>query len=372
MAIIAAMQDSIEEKTNLLKKETREKAEKVLSITKNIAKQTVFSFAEKKLGVDLENIDSLIEKGTEDSEKKQTTRHSTDSYYDFKKAIDKVRRQMSILSESATLLIVVDELDRCLPEYAIKVLERLHHLFYGIENTIVLAALDGEQLGHTVERIFGEGTNCREYLRKFLDFEVMVDVGIVQGDFLKKYDSYASMFDSKLLPPWTGLGRYFTELFSEMDIRTQEHLIKKMETIHRLLFRGEKKDYSYLCFELLMAVHNYYAPGTTRAPIFYQDSRNMENYKLICAKESLPQNFVSYVQDNWKFSIAEQIVMDTRDSRPLIHFPEEIDTPRLLICYSEDVYNHRSMSALSRNFPQRNKSSVQDFKEVQRLVQLIK
>ena len=79
MAIIAAMQDSIEEKTNLLKKETREKAEKVLSITKNIAKQTVFSFAEKKLGVDLENIDSLIEKGTEDSEKNQTTRHSTDS-----------------------------------------------------------------------------------------------------------------------------------------------------------------------------------------------------------------------------------------------------------------------------------------------------
>ena len=241
MAIIAAMQDSIEEKTNLLKKETREKAEKVLSITKNIAKQTVFSFAEKKLGVDLENIDSLIEKGTEDSEKKQTTRHSTDSYYDFKKAIDKVRRQMSILSESATLLIVVDELDRCLPEYAIKVLERLHHLFYGIENTIVLAALDGEQLGHTVERIFGEGTNCREYLRKFLDFEVMVDVGIVQGDFLKKYDSYASMFDSKLLPPWTGLGRYFTELCSEMDIRTRDHLLLKRDTIDRVLVRGGLK-----------------------------------------------------------------------------------------------------------------------------------
>lgn len=372
IAIIAAMQDSIEKKTNLLRKETREKAEKALSITKNIAKQMAFSFAEKKLGIDLENIDGLIEKGTEDSEKKQSARHSTDSYYDFKKAIDKVRQQMSTLSESATLLIVVDELDRCLPEYAIRVLERLHHLFYGMGNTIVLAALDREQLGHTVERIFGEGTNVGEYLRKFLDFEVTVDIGIVQGNFFKKYESYVSLFDGELLPPWSGIGRYFTELFSEMDIRTQEHLIKKMETIHRLLFSGEKKDYSYLCFEILMAVYNHYAPGTTRAPIFYQGSRNMENYKLVCAKENLPQKFVSYIQDNWNFSIAKQIAMITSDSRPLIHFPGELDIPRLLICYSEDLYNHRSMSSLSQNFPQRNKSSVQDFKEVQRLLWLIK
>ena len=98
IAIIAAMQDSIEKKTNLLRKETREKAEKALSITKNIAKQMAFSFADKKLGIDLENIDGLIEKGTEDSEKKQAARHSTDSYYDFKKSIDKVRQQISTLS----------------------------------------------------------------------------------------------------------------------------------------------------------------------------------------------------------------------------------------------------------------------------------
>ena len=38
------------------------------------------------------------------------------------------------LTESNTVVIIVDELDRCIPEYAIKVLERLHHLTEEKEN----------------------------------------------------------------------------------------------------------------------------------------------------------------------------------------------------------------------------------------------
>ena len=40
-------------------------------------------------------------------------------------------------SKDVTIVVVVDELDRCLPEYAIKVLERLHHIFGDTENTQV-------------------------------------------------------------------------------------------------------------------------------------------------------------------------------------------------------------------------------------------
>ena len=46
------------------------------------------------------------------------------------------------LAETHTLVIVVDELDRCLPDYAIKILERLHHLFADVNGTILILRSD--------------------------------------------------------------------------------------------------------------------------------------------------------------------------------------------------------------------------------------
>lgn len=37
---------------------------------------------------------------------------------------------------------MVDELDRCLPSYAIKVLERIHHVFNELENVVVIIAME--------------------------------------------------------------------------------------------------------------------------------------------------------------------------------------------------------------------------------------
>ena len=40
------------------------------------------------------------------------------------------------------VVIMVDELDRCLPEYTIKVSERLHHIFTDLKNVIVFVSMD--------------------------------------------------------------------------------------------------------------------------------------------------------------------------------------------------------------------------------------
>ena len=41
-------------------------------------------------------------------------------------------------AKDKTIIFVVDELDRCLPEYSIKVLERLHHVFEKTSNIQVI------------------------------------------------------------------------------------------------------------------------------------------------------------------------------------------------------------------------------------------
>ncbi|KAF5065383.1 KAP family P-loop domain protein [anaerobic digester metagenome] len=52
------------------------------------------------------------------------------------------------------LFIMVDELDRCRPDYAIELLERIKHLF-DVQDVVFLLAIDGEQLLQQVEHTFG-------------------------------------------------------------------------------------------------------------------------------------------------------------------------------------------------------------------------
>ena len=72
----------------------------------------------------------MVEKAREAASQETEEQHEYDKYYAFHKVVKKAREELSKLAEDQTLVIVVDELDRCLPDYAIKILERLHHLFF--------------------------------------------------------------------------------------------------------------------------------------------------------------------------------------------------------------------------------------------------
>ncbi len=73
-------------------------------------------------------------------------------------------------SQNKPLIIFVDELDRCRPDYAIALLERIKHLF-NIEGLVFVLALDKKQLGYSISTIYGEGFHSNGYLRRFIDFE---------------------------------------------------------------------------------------------------------------------------------------------------------------------------------------------------------
>ena len=73
----------------------------------------------------------------------------------------------SLQNEQTKLIILVDEIDRCLPDEQLKILERLHHLF-GVNNCAVIVALNQACVAKTVQTIYG--IDGYEYLRKFFTF----------------------------------------------------------------------------------------------------------------------------------------------------------------------------------------------------------
>lgn len=75
--------------------------------------------------------------------------------------------------KTTKLIILVDELDRCLPDEQLIVLERLHHLF-DVKNCAVIVALNQLSVANSVNTIYG--VNGFEYLRKFFDFSFKLEM----------------------------------------------------------------------------------------------------------------------------------------------------------------------------------------------------
>lgn len=81
------------------------------------------------------------------------------------KFIDKAESDGEIRSP---LFILIDELDRCRPPYAIATLERIKH-FFDVPNVVFVIATDSEQLRHSIKAVYGEGFDSRRYLMRFFD-----------------------------------------------------------------------------------------------------------------------------------------------------------------------------------------------------------
>ena len=74
-------------------------------------------------------------------------------------------------SGSVKLVIIVDELDRCRPDYAIDMLNVVRHLF-AVPGVTVVLGVNQEELEHRVVEVFGPKTKADVYLRRFVDLPV--------------------------------------------------------------------------------------------------------------------------------------------------------------------------------------------------------
>ena len=74
-------------------------------------------------------------------------------------------------SGSVKLVIIVDELDRCRPDYAIDMLNVVRHLF-AVPGVVVVLGVNQEELEHRVVEVFGPKTKADIYLRRFVDLPV--------------------------------------------------------------------------------------------------------------------------------------------------------------------------------------------------------
>jgi KAP family P-loop domain len=89
-------------------------------------------------------------------------------------AIDELKASLSALVDSLgkadtypPIVIIIDELDRCRPTYAVKLLEEVKHLF-DISGIVFVFGIHTGQLAHSVNAAYGHSFDGRAYLSRFI------------------------------------------------------------------------------------------------------------------------------------------------------------------------------------------------------------
>lgn len=256
VAIVASMLDTINEKENLISNEMKSKIKGLLKAIGSALLSKGNKVIKEKTGIEFNKIFDIFKETDANAAEAIGKDNEYDSYFNFKTILKNLQKALKLIAEDKTIIFVVDELDRCLPEYSIKVLERLHHVFEKTSNIQVILSTDKTQLENTIKTIFGQNIEPEKYFSKFINFEVKLDEGVFNDLVDQKFDYYLQMFDYQY--PNTQsyqVDEFKTRIFDGIDIRSRYEIINKCNLIHKLLVNNnEKEDFSLMCIELLLAV----------------------------------------------------------------------------------------------------------------------
>lgn len=140
------------------------------------------------------------------------TENAFDQYVSLTDAREDFRFRLQWLADKVfsktrkPLIYIVDELDRCRPDFAVKVLERIKHLF-DIDHVIFVLGIDREQLGHVIRSVYGN-IDVENYLLRFIDV-----------DFPLPETNHATFFNA--LWKRHGMSDYLETRIKSLPINTQ-------------------------------------------------------------------------------------------------------------------------------------------------------
>lgn len=143
-------------------------------------------------------------------------------------AIDGFKRDLGLLVEQlakekkeAPLFVLVDELDRCRPNYAISLLERAKHLFE-VSGVVFIVATDTKQLASAIRAVYGSDFDSPRYLGRFFDRTYEFDQPDV-ADFVE-HMVFTQPIDEGLMsvPPGQSLVSTLAHMFAAYEVNPRE------------------------------------------------------------------------------------------------------------------------------------------------------
>lgn len=157
------------------------------------------------------------------------------------------------------LVIVIDELDRCRPNYAIELLERIKHIF-DLRSVIFVFGTDTLQLSESIKVLYGYNFNSNLYLGRFFYRQYKLDepkntnivkVFVQQNEFL-----HSALCIPEIIVGFDGLDtgldiltEFISRCFSYYHTTTRE-VLRSLEILKTIVELREKRIHLQILFLL--------------------------------------------------------------------------------------------------------------------------
>lgn len=128
----------------------------------------------------------------------------------------------SLLNKNKTLLIFVDDLDRCEPENVIVLLSAIKHFFTYDDSVKFVCAIDKEAVANAIRIKYGDVIKSTEYLEKIFDFNLTLRKS---SDFLPLVNFYCKDGSDN---------KGFISFLKDMDLVNPRHLVKVLNRVYFL------------------------------------------------------------------------------------------------------------------------------------------
>ena len=180
----------------------------------------------KRSGIDIAAVGKfvLVKRAKRQNELKSDT---FSVYEDRKESMYKLKLVLQDFVESSKrkILFMVDELDRCRPDYAINYLETIKHIF-DVKGAVFVLAADRQQLEYSAKKAFGN-LDFEEYYRKFIHREVSLPE-ISEESYAKLVSKYVNHYLER-----EGLRTCFMKLDDGYRIQNISKLVGALELTPR-------------------------------------------------------------------------------------------------------------------------------------------
>ena len=179
----------------------------IVSLSKSIA-TTAFSIKTKAKSLAIEAGKNLVETAT-----KEIAKIDIDSILNIFRTEENIEAKFkkelaSLIPENGRLIVFIDELDRCRPTYAIKLLERVHHFFDNNKITFIFS-VNLYELKNTIKKLYGPSFDGDRYLDRFFysiislpdanyTYKNINDLSSGEKDYLEYCDEISQKFNFSL------------------------------------------------------------------------------------------------------------------------------------------------------------------------------
>lgn len=162
-------------------------------------------------------------------------------YMDVQENMDTLQNSLrEIATKENPLVLIIDELDRCRPDFAVEILELIKHVF-DVPNVHFLLVTNTQQLKAAVNHRYGAQVDAQRYLDKFLKLRVQISPFINKADKSPKSIVLHKFIQELNLSPElrdydaknsNDMRFKFLQVFSEINpfsLRETETLVRNME-----------------------------------------------------------------------------------------------------------------------------------------------